>query len=381
MKVLFWAEHFYPYVGGIETFGEQLMLRLQKKGFEFGVVTSLMSNCPEFEEWQGIKIHRFPLRPGFEGNILAFKKSLEGIRRVKESFQPQLTHLNTSGPSFFYHYQTRQVGPHPTLFTFHCYAPNRNKENSMFDKMLGQCDWISSVAKDPLESYLKNYPEFRPRSSVIYNGLKDPEQAPSPLSFDPPSLVSLGRLVREKGLDLSIRAFAHLRKEFPQLSYQIIGTGSEEPSLKVLAQELNLGSSIQFLGYLSDREVVKILNRSSIMVVPSRHLECFGLVALQAMQLGRPVVGAASGGMVEVIEDGKTGWIVPQENVEALTKKVGQLLRNPEIAKQFGEAGYHRAQNLFTLNKMTDAYEDLFRRLIFSERKLDFKKTVNFGND
>ena len=94
MKILFWSEGFWPHIGGIEIFAEQLMQGLQQKGFEFAVITSTLENALDEEVYKGIKIYRLPLRQGLSGNMSAFTTSLKKIIEIKQRFCPDLYHFN-----------------------------------------------------------------------------------------------------------------------------------------------------------------------------------------------------------------------------------------------------------------------------------------------
>ena len=196
---------------------------------------------------------------------------------------------------------------------------------------------------------------------LIYNGLPFPELAEKPLDFTAPKLLMIARLSPEKGFDIGIRAFALTRKKYPSATMVIAGSGHERSFLEQLASELNLCDAIQFTGALNEEEVPHLLNQATLVLVPST-FESFGLVALEAMQMARPVIASRIGGLQEVVQEGITGLFVPPENPQALFEAIESLLESPSQAVQFGRNGKKRAE-LFTIEQNVMHYEALYQEL------------------
>jgi glycosyltransferase involved in cell wall biosynthesis len=107
--------------------------------------------------------------------------------------------------------------------------------------------------------------------------------------------------------------------------------------------------------------VPALINTSSLVVVPSRWDEPFGLVALEAALMARPVIAARAGGLVEVVEDGVTGLLVDKESPGQLAEAVIRLLRDPIAADRMGAAGRDLARELFGWERCVDEYEQLYQ--------------------
>src|SRR5262249_2652934 len=133
--------------------------------------------------------------------------------------------------------------------------------------------------------------------------------------LDPHSLllVAIGRLAPEKGFDVLIEAFRLIHARQPEARLILAGSGLEEASLRALAAPLQ--KALIFAGHLT--EIVLLLQTADIVVIPSRQ-EGQGIVALEAMAARKPVVASRVGGLIETIEDGKTGVLVPPEDPAAL---------------------------------------------------------------
>jgi glycogen(starch) synthase len=144
-------------------------------------------------------------------------------------------------------------------------------------------------------------------------------------------LVFLGRLVSDKGLDILIRALAALRTSGMTPRLTVIGTGSEERSMRDLTVECGLQEQIEFVGQRIGVDLAELLNRHEILVVPSRWDEPFGIVALEGIACGCVVVGSEKGGLREAI--GPCGLTFPNESIDGLAEVLRRLLSNPEVCQ------------------------------------------------
>lgn len=157
-------------------------------------------------------------------------------------------------------------------------------------------------------------------------------------------LLTVGRLMERKGHDRTMQALAELATEFPDLRYVIAGVGPEEGRLRRLAQQLGVTDRVDFVGLCSDDQVVALMQTSTIFVHPNRttatgDVEGFGIVFLEAAAAGLPAVGGRSGGSVDAVKDGVTGFLVDGDNVTELTEKLRELLHSAALRQKFGQAG------------------------------------------
>lgn len=363
-RVLFWNELHWPHVGGIERFSEELFAALGPRGFEFRVVTSALPGCPEEEVREGVRIHRLPLRAGLSGSPADFKRTMETVRRLKEGYRPHLTHLNTNGPSFLYHYLTMKTAPHPTLFTFHFDATRENAVETL-RKMLAASDRVTAVSRNTLEKARQFFPEIRGKDSVIHNGLPRPTvPLPAPTSPQAAAFLSWGRLAANKGFDVGLRAFAKIAAPYPQARLTLAGDGPEREALRALRRQLGLEESVAMPGYLAPAELEREIQACTALLMPSLEQECFGLVALEAMQRGKAVIASRCGGLTEVVEDSITGLLCPPGDEAALAQAMRRLIEKPGLAAAMGAEGRLRAEKLFSLEAMARGYETLYREMI-----------------
>jgi glycosyltransferase involved in cell wall biosynthesis len=167
-----------------------------------------------------------------------------------------------------------------------------------------------------------------------------------------------GRLVPLKGTLYLIRALPLVRAEVSDVQLEIAGSGPEEESLRREAHELGVEGCIRFLGWHEDIP----FHRWDIFVMPSLE-EAFGMAALEAMAAGLPVVASAAGGLTELVRDGKTGWLFPPADINALAGRLVSLLLNPDERLSMGITAWKRA-NMFSTKRMAGQIERLYRRLL-----------------
>ncbi len=245
---------------------------------------------------------------------------------------------------------------------------------------LRSANWVTANSDAVLADARLRVPEIIPRSSRVYNGLETPTLAPAPLPFNEPRLLCLGRVSKEKGFDLALSAFGSLIKDFPNLRLDIAGDGPERRELELQAAKLGLSQVIQFVGGVDPERVPSLMNTATLVVMPSRCEEAFGLAALEPAFMARPVVATRVGGLPEVVRDGQTGKIVNKEDTRALAEAIASFLSRPGEAIKMGVAGRLRAQELFSLERYVNDYDALYHRLIaeYSRQNLNFSTNNHF---
>jgi glycogen(starch) synthase len=364
LRVLYWTEVFFPYTGGTEVLGGNLLAGLRRRGHDFEIVTSHGPlDLPDLDDHEGLPVHRLPFFAAVaDRDVARMARTRRRAVEIKEAFAPDLIHVQSVGPGLLFHLHSARSFPAPWIFTPH--APLTDQATgtgTVLGDAFRTADEIVCVSDTQRDSILRIAPAAAPRTSVIHNGLDPPALEPAPLPFDPPRLVCLGRHVRDKGLDVALRAFARLTGRFPELRLTVIGDGPERPALEHQAAELNLGGRVDFPGRVP--EIPPYLNAATIVVMPSRWEETFGLVALEAALMARPVVVTRAGALPEVVAHGETGLVVEKEGDAAVAEAIAFLLERPETARRMGGAGRERAIRRFGLRLCIDRYDALYRRI------------------
>lgn len=366
MRVLYWTEAFWPAIGGIEVLGARFVGSLGDRGHEVMVVASNAGlDLPDDALYGGIPIRRFPfwtaLAPGGHDQFLRVR---QGVARLQREFEPDLVHLVCVGPGTIFLLQTRQACPAPLLVTmqqvptsFEAAGPAR-----LLASTLRAADWVACCSESMREELRALSGHVVTSVSVIANALPPPPLDPTAPASSPPTLLCVGRLAPEKGFDIALMAFAEIGHLFPSARLVLVGDGPLRGSLEELARSLAIADRVEFRGWLPPEEVPAAMNESTAVLVPSRH-EPFGLVALEAAFMERPVVAARVGGLREVVANGESGLHFTPEDPGALAQAVTYLLSHPDQAARLGRGGRARALALYSWERYVGAYDALYHKL------------------
>lgn len=175
----------------------------------------------------------------------------------------------------------------------------------------------------------------------------------------------LANLRPEKDLPMFLCAAQRVRSVVADSRFLIIGDGPERHKLEALANHLGLSGAAFFLGDRSD--VPDLLAALDVFVLCS-YTESFPNAILEAMAMGRPVVATNVGGTPELVEEGKTGYLVPVGDAEAIARRIVQLLRNPPLRSEMGQAGLERVKRDFTTERVKQQLEELYDSLLGKHR-------------
>jgi len=180
-------------------------------------------------------------------------------------------------------------------------------------------------------------------------------------------ILSASRLIPTKGIELNIKAIKILKEKYTKILYLIIGDGPERKRLEQLVQDLDLSDYVRFLGQLAHKEVMRYMASSEIFSLPSWQ-ETFGLVYIEAMAHGVPVIGIRGQGIDGIVDGANTGLLAEPLNLESLVKNIEFLLSQPEVAKEIGERGRALAMDHFTWDKVAcktcKIYNKLLNRIV-----------------
>lgn len=191
-------------------------------------------------------------------------------------------------------------------------------------------------------------------------------------------ITTIGRLVEKKGIEYSIRAVAKLIKVSPNIEYKIIGDGELREKLQQLIQELDVSHKVKLLGGKQQREIVEILNKSHIFIATSVTAKDGNQDApvntlKEAMAMGLPVIGTQHGGIPELVEDGISGFLVPERNVDAIAEKLSYLIKHPEIWPRMGQAGRAYVEKHYDTNKLNDQLVEIYQRLLINNADEEYQ--------
>jgi len=196
-------------------------------------------------------------------------------------------------------------------------------------------------------------------------------QMPGPGRTLPPGfpegrvILTVGRwsaAERYKGVDTLITVLPRLVSEFPDLQLVVAGVGSDQTWLQQVVDHHHVNRHVHFFRELSYEDLATCYSACEIFAMPSRG-EGFGLVYLEAMACGKPVIGGCHGGAPEVIDNGRTGFLVKYDDTDQLTTSLGTLLADPALARNMGSRGRERVFREFHFDTFAKSFKHILRDL------------------
>ncbi|MGH8095316.1 MAG: glycosyltransferase family 4 protein [Chthoniobacterales bacterium] len=336
MKILISSHAFAPSIGGIETVSGLLAQEFVRLGEEVAVVTQTEGGAVETFSYPVMR------RPSL-GELL------RSIRWCDVFWQNNLS-LRTLWPTLLL--RRAVVITHQGSY---CRRPTGIDLVQRLKHAVAQGTTSVAISQAVADC-------FRTHSIIIPNPYDTGAfNFPSAGAARPLDLVFLGRLVSEKGVDFLLEALVRLgtRNLFPHLT--IVGTGPEWTPLEQMTERLGLRDQVTFAGPKRGSELVKLLQRHKILVIPSRYDEPFGVVALEGIASGCVAVGSSGGGLSEAI--GRCGLTFPNGDVEVLAQTLEHLLHQPNEQERLrANASEHLAR--FNPTTIAQAYLTLFRSLL-----------------
>ncbi len=234
-------------------------------------------------------------------------------------------------------------------------------------------DAVVAISKFTREEILKKVPGLH--ITVIDPGIDLSNFTPSgrirtSAITDSPLLLGVGTVKARKGYLIALRSFARLKKEFPGLRYCIVGPQTDEPkyvqSLKNTAKELGVEKDVQMRASISDSELKALYEEAAIFILTSinegLHFEGYGMVFLEAAAHGLPSVGTRGNGIEDAVEDGKTGFLVPQKDVVATATALREILTDTKLAERMSARATEFAHE-HDLTHLARTYENLYRTI------------------
>ncbi|HEY7635876.1 MAG TPA: glycosyltransferase family 4 protein [Gemmatimonadales bacterium] len=202
------------------------------------------------------------------------------------------------------------------------------------------------------------------RVRVIHPGVDSSRYTPDPTGrrAAAPRFLYVGRLKRYKGIGLALRALAQARRTRPDLRLDIAGTGDHRAELEALAQQLDLGSSVTFHGFVTEAEKIVLLRQAWGNLFPSPK-EGWGITIVEAAACGTPSLASDSPGLRDSVRHGETGYLVPHGEVDALAERMLELAGSPQLVARLGRAARCFAESL-TWERAAEATADHLHDII-----------------
>jgi len=376
----------------------ELSKRLQKEGFEIVVLAPHHEGAKRFEIMDGMKVYRFPYfypkkyqKLAYEGGILSnlkrnhlaklqvpllFLSELFYAIKIIKKERINFIHSHWIIPSGLVGSILKRTYRKPHITTAHAgdvFTIRNSKILSKIgsfvfknsDKITANSNYTKNAITS-IEDKIKDIVEIIPMgvdTSLFHpkhaTGLRDDFEAEY-------LILSVGRLVEKKGVKYLIMAMKDVIKEFPNAKLIICGAGPEEENLENLTKKLNLKENVIFVGYIKNSDLPKYYTSSDIFILPSIKVkggdtEGLGVVLLEAMACGTPVIGSNTGGITDIIKHGESGFLVKPKDPEDIAEKIIVLLSNKELQQKFSEEGLKIVRERFSWNVIVKKFVKILR--------------------
>ena len=364
--VLHWLK-----LAGAEVLAADLARRLEER-YRF-VFLCLDDVGPLGEQLRddGFVVEHLRRKPGIDMTVAA------GIHDAVKRHDVDLLHAHQYTP-FFYAAASRRLGATPPLiFTEHGrhYPDRRSIKRVVANRLLlRRRDRVTAVGEFVRQALTANEGIKAKRIEVIHNGI-DPQQFAVDgqaearsrvrrelgLADNQPVALQVARFHPVKDHATAVRAMAHAVQSLPDAVLLLAGEGDDQPKIELLANELGIADHVRFLGLR--RDVPDLMAAADVFVLSSLS-EGISVTLLEAMGCARAIAATDVGGNSEVVAHGTTGLLSPRGDATALGENLLRLLRDGALRTEMGAAGRRRLLEMFTQQRMHDAYAALYERML-----------------
>ena len=372
MNILQTPPRFYPYIGGVENYSYYLSRELVKLGHEVTVICANEPNTKREELIEGIKVKRLSYIGKIANTNITPKLPFEIL---KEDFEIVHTHLPTPW-SVDWSATISKIKNRPLVLTYHNDIVGDGFANyvakfynyTCLKLVLTRAAKIIITQPNYLESspYLKKYEN---KIEVIPNGVDIIKFKPIKIEKGENTLFFLSVLDefhRYKGLDYLFEALKRVKKEIPNVRLIVGGKGKLLNYHKQKVISMGLQDNVEFAGFIADEQIVEYYNKCDVFVLPSLSAkqEGFGIVLLEAMACGRPVVSTEIVGVAEDIKERNAGRIVKPKDEKALAEAIIEILEDKNLARKMGKNGRKLVEEKYTWEKIAANVLNIYERLI-----------------
>ena len=366
MKVFILTTHLE--MGGISIYVVDLARALKRRGHE-PIVFSSGGMLERRLAEEGIRHIRIPCRTSSELNPKLWLTAFPRLLKIFRQERPDLVHVHTRVTQALAWALSTVTGiPYVTT----CHGLYRFRWGRRVFRCWGS--WVMAISEASMERLVRQYRLAPPHQVVLVENGVDVNRFQQPA--DPqqvehfrqahglnggPVIGAIARLSPVKGLDLLLKAMPTLLKEFPGLQLLLVGDGPARESLVRLAYELGIADRVVISSSVEDTRVP--LSLLQVFVAPAWR-EGFGLAIVEAMAAGVPVVSSSAGGPAEILEQGKSGLLVPPGDVQAVENAVRILLKDPTARRQIAERAQRRAAERYDFKRVATQVEEVYARTL-----------------
>lgn len=375
LSICMLSDDFLPGATGVGSHLQVVCRHLTRLGHRVAVITTRRPSEPEFEEWLGVQVYRVKTVKAF-GFYQAIP-SAKTLGSLLDRIQPDLVHFHYLGLMLLRALPLCARRSLPVVYTYHMTEdhltqplPMRPFRPLIVRKIVAICNAVDLVVSvsDNLAATLpgkgiRTPVRFisNPVDFVAADEVKPQDRGPG---F---TVMFAGRLNPEKNIPFLLRSFALLCKKVPEAQLWIAGAGADKEALQRQCDVLGLAESVQFLGFLGHAELARYYKACDVFVLPS-WVETQGLVAMEAMWFGKPIIVADSVvSATELVEHGVNGYVVAADQDQELADGLFAFFSQPSLRAEMGSEGQRRSERFeagLVMEALVDAYRQTMRRTL-----------------
>lgn len=384
MKIAIIIARYYPFIGGAEVFAQVVAEYVVKSGCEMNVITM----CPDRslnkrEKINEVMVHRIVMgKIRYLSFLMGYLNLLWYTLKLNKAKNYDLIHAVAEGLPSIIAITIKKLKRKPCLITIQGGSISAGFESSLSGRLSRKLQKWSFRNADLVHVISQSLAEGAKRLgaeniAVIPNGVdsrlfkpmdKDELRKKYGISAEEKIIISVARLEPVKGVDHLIKAIALLVEKISDLRLVVIGDGKQREELERLINQLQLDSKVQLLGFLPHQQISEYLNMSDVFVLSSRH-EGLGIALIEAMACGVPVIGSRVDGIVDIIEDGKNGILVPSGDEKALAEEIERLLQDENLRDNFIEEGFKKVEERFLWDSVLQQIEQIYTSLVHDKKR------------
>ena len=380
------------WLAGSENVAYHLATNMALRGHKISIFTTSIDSKPLIEKYENLDIYRHPTNFRIMNRNISFSLFLESAKYQVDIIH---AHLSNSLNEFAIPRYTRKNIP--LVITYHG-DPERDLGGIIYktgvffyakyilNKVLSYADVIIS----PSEYYIDEsrfLGKYRDKIVVIPNGInmedfdiqysKEECREKLGLPVDENMILFVGNLSPYKGPDVLIRAMSEISKKVPDTKLVFVGRGRMKEELEKLCKNTGVERNVKFAGFVEESLKPLYYKAADVFVLPSMMItESFGIVNLEAMACGVPIVASKIGGVPDVVKDGENGLLAPPKNSEALAEAIIYLLENEEVRRKMGKNGRKKVEN-YSWDEIANKTERLYELILSGEEIRDYN--ADFG--
>ncbi|WP_018754419.1 1,4-alpha-glucan branching protein domain-containing protein [Paenibacillus terrigena] len=390
LKILMFSWEFPPMtVGGLSRHVYDLTRSLTKQGMEVHVITSHVNGYPAYEVNQGVHVHRVRT---YQAHDLSFMEWVFQLNLAMTDYcKPLIAHY---GPFDLIHAhdwlvcQAATALKHqfhlPLVATIHATEHGRNQGiYSELQHAIHHLEWkltyeawrVIGCSRYMEEELLRLFQLPADKLDTIANGVDSQLLQPVEVEAsvraqfarpDERIVYFVGRLVREKGVHILLDSIPTILASCPNTKFIISGKGPVMEELQAQARQMNVDHHVLFTGFIDDTTRNQLFQMASIAVFPSLY-EPFGIVALEAMAAGTPVIVSGTGGLQEMVNYGEDGYTVLPGDVPSLASHVIQMLQNPDLARSMAQQAVYKLATAYNWDHIARQTIHTYHRTLHRE--------------